>query len=164
MADVVLFGSFLSAANSQVHIQPVGGGSSLYVAIQNLKLDDEIDPVLVQAMGSYGSIGATDGQYKPNGEITMPVQEAQYFRDQLSARHSNKSWGLVIFNLTVTVSNGVDPSYDVEARKCRAIKANDDFVGGDPKALVNTMPLLVIDGIYRNGNRIINPLRTQGIQ
>jgi len=157
--DVTLNGAFFSSTNVAIRIQAVGGGSNLFTSFTSLKLDDEIDPQLVRAMGSYGAIGSTDGTYKASGELSGPTQIMQYFFDSLVLADptGSKSAGKTIFNITCTISNNIDPTYKLEARKCKVMKRNDDIVGGDSKNLVQTVPLLIIDGIYRNGQRLLNP-------
>lgn len=165
-ADVVLNGAFFSASNLQLRFQAKNAGSILLTSGTTLKLDDEVNPALVMAMGSYGAIGATEGTYKASGEISAPTQIMTYIMAQLAAADpkGTKSPSLTEFTLTGIISNGIDANYKLEARRCRAVKLNDDISGGDPKALVQTIPLLIIDGIYRNGNRLINPVPTRGIR
>lgn len=165
MADVVLNGAFISAANIQIRIRAASGGSNLFTSFSTLKLDDEVDPQLVKAMGSFGAIGSTDGTYKASGELSGPTQIMQYLFDVLAAADptGSKSAAKTLFNITSTISNGIDPTYKLEARQCKAMKRNDDVTGGDSKALIQTVPLLIVDGIYRNGNRLINPQPARGV-
>jgi len=166
MADVNLKGSFFSSPNLSLRFQTGTGGSILLTSQTTLKLDDDINPVKVYALGSYGAIGATDGIYNASGEISGPTQFITYLMDQLAAADpsGSNSPGKTVFNLAGIVSNGVDPSYKLEAKQCRALKLNDDFAAGDPKQLVQTVPLLIIDGIYRNGRRLLNPQPTLGVR
>jgi hypothetical protein len=165
MADVVLNGAFLSSSNLQIRLQAVGGGSNLFTSITTLKLDDEVDPQLVKAIGSYGAIGSTDGTYKASGEMSAPTQIIQYFFDLLAAADptGSRSAAKTLFNITGTCSNGIDPTYKLEARQCKVMKRADEFTGGDSKPLVQVIPLLIVEGIYRNGQRLINPQPSRGV-
>jgi hypothetical protein len=165
-ADVVLQGAYYSSSNLQIRLQPRGGGSFLFTSFSTLKLDDEVDPQLVKALGSYGAIGSTDGTYKASGEFSGPTQVIQYLFDALSAADptGSKSPSKTEFTITGIISNGIDPNYKLEVRRCKAMKRNDDFASGDPKPLVQTVPLLIIDGIYRNGIRLLNQQPGLGIR
>jgi len=134
---LLLNGSFASSANAQIRLIKPTGGSELFTSIQGLKLDDEINAVLVQAIGSYGPVGSTDGDVKATGELSMPFQEMQYFEDQLASLHPNGSSGLVKFGITVTVSNGVDPTIIVKGGKCRMLKRMFELTKGSPEPIVS---------------------------
>jgi hypothetical protein len=166
MADVIVNGAFFSSSNMQLRVQAVGGGSNLFTSFDSLNLEDEVDPVLVHAIGSVGAIGATDGTYKASGGLEAPTAAMQYLWNILSAADptGSKSPSRTIFNITGIVTNNVDPSYKLEVRKCRLIKLSDAFKGGDPKQLTQPAGLLIIDGIYRNGVRLLNPQPAQGIR
>jgi len=62
----------------------------------------------------------------------------------------------VKFGITVTVSNGVDPTIIVKGGKCRMLKRMFELTKGSPEPIVDTRPLLV-EWVERNGNRLINP-------
>jgi hypothetical protein len=155
----LLNGTYVSPANCQTRIVIPGGNSILLVGLQKLDLKEVISPELVDAAGSYGPVGSTDGNYKPGGNISIALQEFQFIRDTLSALHPTKSHGLVKFDIQVTITNGVDPTLNVAARKCRLIESDISFGAGDSKHLNDTSPLLIEDGVYRNGVKMINPSR-----
>lgn len=155
----ILNGTYVSSANCQTRIVIPGSASILLIALQKIDLKEQITPELVMATGSYAPVGSTDGEYKPSGSIDLPVQEMQYVRDTLAGLHPTKSHGLVKFDIQITVSNGIDPSITVAARKCRLMESVFTYAAGDSKMLVDASPLLIEDGVYRNGNKMINPTR-----
>lgn len=153
---LVLNGNYVSSANAQVRLTAAGGGSNLFTSIQSLKMDDEVNPVLVMAIGSYAPVGSTDGDYKATGELGMPLQEMQFFHESLAALHPLGSISLVKFDVTVVISNNIDPSITVVMRKCRIMKRGVELAKGSAEPLIDTSPLLV-EWIERNGKRLIAP-------
>lgn len=154
---LILQGSYVSSANAQIRIAKPGGGAEMFTAMQTMKLDEEVNAALVEAIGSYGPIGSTDGVVKATGEFGMPIQEMVYLDEILAATHPTGSIALVKFTITVTISNGVDPTITIKAFKCRKLKRTNELTKGTADPTIDTSPLLIEGGIERNKRRLLKP-------